>query len=45
MYSNRVLIVEDDPKIIELVEIHLTDLGLEVHKASDGVSGLENEVW
>jgi len=41
MYSNKVLIVEDDPKIVDLVDIHLSDLGLEVQKASDGISGLE----
>jgi len=41
MYSDKVLIVEDDPKIIELVDIHLSDLGLEVQSASDGISGLE----
>jgi len=44
MYSNKVLIVEDDPKIVELVEIHLSDLGLEVHKAGDGISGLEKAI-
>jgi len=44
MYSNKVLIVEDDPKIVELVEIHLSDLGLEVHSASDGISGLEKAI-
>jgi len=41
MYSDRVLIVEDDPKIVELIDIHLSDLGLEVQSASDGISGLE----
>lgn len=41
MYLNRVLIVEDDPKIVDLVNIHLGDLGLEVQNAADGISGLE----
>ncbi len=38
----QVLIIEDDPAIADLVEIHLNDLGCEVEHASDGASGLEN---
>lgn len=37
----KVLVVEDDPNIIDLLEIHLTDLGCEVDKALDGNLGLE----
>lgn len=37
----KVLIVEDDSEIINLLEIHLTDLNLEVLKASNGKTGLE----
>jgi len=37
----KVLVVEDDPNIIDLLEIHLTDLGCEVDKALDGKLGLE----
>ena len=36
----RVLIIEDDKDIIDLIEIHLTDLGYELYKAFDGESGL-----
>lgn len=37
----KVLIIEDDPEIVNLLEIHLTDLSCEVIKAYDGKSGLE----
>ena len=37
----RVLLIEDDPEIINLLEIHLKDLNCEVLKAMDGRSGLE----
>lgn len=37
----KVLIVEDDPEIVNLLEIHLTDLSCEVLKAFDGRTGLE----
>jgi DNA-binding response OmpR family regulator len=36
----RVLLVEDDSDIAELVRLHLLDLGCEVHHASDGAAGL-----
>lgn len=39
--NKKVLIIEDDPKIIELVNIHLSDIGLIVEHATDGLSGLE----
>lgn len=36
----KVLIVEDDANIVNLVEIHLNDLGYQVDRAGDGKSGL-----
>lgn len=38
----RVLIVEDDPHIVELLSIHLTDLECTIECAYDGLSGLNN---
>ncbi len=38
--ESTVLIVEDDQKIAELVEIHLNDMGYELDHATDGESGL-----
>lgn len=37
----KVLVVEDDPNIVTLLEIHLQDLDCEVDKAMDGKVGLE----
>jgi len=37
----KVLIVEDDPEILNLLEIHLKDLSCEVIKALDGKTGLD----
>jgi len=39
--NKNILLVEDDPNIAELLEIHLKDLGCEVTWRSDGVAGLE----
>ena len=39
--SNRVLIVEDDISIIEMLKSHLTKEGYEVTTASDGLQGVE----
>jgi DNA-binding response OmpR family regulator len=36
----RVLVVEDDREIAELVRLHLADLGCEVDLANDGAAGL-----
>jgi len=36
----KVLVIEDDKSISELLEIHLTDLNCEVTKATDGETGL-----
>ena len=38
----KVLVVEDDKSIAELIEIHLKDLNCEVLLASDGEAGLDN---
>jgi DNA-binding response OmpR family regulator len=38
----KVLIIEDDPDILELLQIHLEDLECETSVASDGQSGLES---
>lgn len=40
-FMKKVLIVEDDPNIMELLEIHLSDLGCQLYKADTGISGLE----
>ncbi len=39
--NRKVLIIEDDPDISELVEIHVTDLGYELDCAQDGLSGVK----
>lgn len=38
---NKVLVIEDDPNIIELVRIHLNDLNCEVDREMDGKAGFE----
>lgn len=38
--NNKVLVIEDDPNIVDLLEIHLKDLGCEVYRAGDGELGL-----
>jgi DNA-binding response OmpR family regulator len=38
--ENHVLLIEDDPDIADLVEIHLKDLGYTLDKATDGQEGL-----
>ena len=37
----QILIIEDDPEIIRLLEIHLTDLIYSTSKATDGALGLK----
>jgi len=39
--DDRILIVEDDPDIADLVEIHVGDLNLSLDRATDGETGLE----
>lgn len=41
MSDDRILIVEDDPDIADLVEIHVDDLNLALDRATDGEAGLE----
>ncbi len=38
----RVLIIEDDKEISDLLEIHLKDLECSIDKVYDGISGLQN---
>ena len=37
----QILIIEDDPEIVKLLEIHLTDIIYKTSKASDGETGLQ----
>ncbi|MEX0287875.1 MAG: response regulator transcription factor [Flavobacteriaceae bacterium] len=37
----KILIIEDDPEIVKLLEIHLTDLIYTTSKATDGETGLK----
>ncbi len=39
--AEKVLIVEDDPTLLETLEYNLTHQGYQVSKASDGIAGLE----
>jgi DNA-binding response OmpR family regulator len=39
--TSRILIIEDDPEIADLVQIHLEDLHYQLDRASDGRTGLE----
>ncbi|MCH7680321.1 DNA-binding response regulator, partial [candidate division KSB1 bacterium] len=39
--NNKILIIEDDPNISELLEIHLGDLGYQLNQAADGVTGVQ----
>jgi DNA-binding response OmpR family regulator len=39
--ANKILIIEDDPQIIELAGIHIRDLGFQMDSAQDGESGLQ----
>jgi DNA-binding response OmpR family regulator len=42
--DKKILIVEDDKDIIDLIEIHLNDLGYQMDSAYDGEDGLEKAV-
>ncbi len=37
----KVLVIEDDPHIVNLLEIHLKDLGCELSKSNEGPEGLQ----
>jgi DNA-binding response OmpR family regulator len=39
--DNNVLIIEDDSQIVELLQIHLQDLGCKVQSAANGEKGLQ----
>lgn len=39
--ERRVLLVEDDPEIGDLVALHLGDLGCTIDRAADGLAGLD----
>ena len=39
--ENRILLIEDDPDITELVRINLEDAGYRLDSAADGEKGLE----
>ena len=41
MKPRKILVIEDDRDIARLVELHLHDLGYDVHVAHDGLSGLK----
>ena len=41
MPARKVLIIEDDPTLVDLLEIHLKDLHCDLEKAADGKTGLE----
>jgi two-component system alkaline phosphatase synthesis response regulator PhoP len=38
--NKTVLMIEDDPTIADVVEIHLNDLGYQLERAEDGITGL-----
>ena len=39
--TQKILIVEDDSDIAELVDIHLKDLGFSTEKCADGLQALD----
>ena len=39
-HRRNILIVEDDPKIVELLSLHLRDINFEIDSASEGNAGL-----
>jgi|GEM_PF-6563707 len=38
--TKRILLVEDEQEIADIVRLHLQDLGLDVTHAADGIRGL-----
>lgn len=40
LHMKKVLIIEDDANLVELLSIHLSDLGCQLHIARDGQEGL-----
>ena len=41
LMPQTILIVEDDPDIADLIEIHLKDIGYELDRAEDGAAGIK----
>lgn len=41
IFMNKVLVIEDDPEIVDLLEIHLKDLSCELIKSYTGEDGLK----
>lgn len=41
MEENKILIIEDDPNIVDVIEIHVKDLGYRLDRAIDGKTGLK----
>ncbi len=39
--NKKILIIEDDPNIADVLEIHLKDIGYELERAYDGKTGLQ----
>ncbi|MGH7493716.1 MAG: response regulator transcription factor [bacterium] len=39
-HPHKILIIEDDPHVADLVEIHLKDWGYDLERAAEGASGL-----
>ena len=39
--SNTVLVIEDDKNLVDLLSLHLSDIGLQVDSASNGTAGLD----
>jgi DNA-binding response OmpR family regulator len=41
-HPHKILIIEDDPHVADLVEIHLKDWGCDLERAAEGASGLRH---
>jgi DNA-binding response OmpR family regulator len=39
--ANKILLIEDDPYVADLIEINLKDFGYELERAGDGLAGLQ----
>jgi len=43
-FTKKILLIEDDPEIPEMLNLHFPDLGYRLETAADGKSGLEKAV-